>query len=976
MSLFAQILATLAGAPVQHARMLVLHTPLGADVLVAERAEIEECIGPMADGPAAGFRIVVHALASDAHLELKQLVGQPALLELLTAASRSELRPFHGHVTEAALVGSDGGLARYRLVVEPWVSFLSHRVDAYAFQGQSIVQIVEEIFADYAGQGRLAPAWRWELADKSVYPARSLCIQYQESDLAFVLRLMREEGLVFWFEHNGAVGDATLGAHTLVIADHNAAFKPNAQASIRFTQANASLGEDTITAWREEAVLHAASVSLASHDYRSLSMRPQTRAADPASGAALVPVLELVDVPGIYAYEDAAQGDRLVLRQMQAIDAMRSQASARGTVRSAAPATTFVFTDHAAHDGSSEPRDRFVMLAVTHIARNNLRADHAAEVTSLLGSIDAIGALGAAGHTTHHVLGEVPQRQRAASMLNRSEEPAYRSTIRCQRAEVPVRFCALDENGLPDPRLHPRPSVHGVQTAVVVGTEGDPMHTDRDHRIRVQFHWQRGGRSSHGVVHPSGSDNAPGNEQSGTWVRVAAAVAGANWGSVFAPRVGQEVLVQFVAGDIDRAVVTGVLYNGSGSADAQGNQVAGAAAGATGNAAAWFPGAEKSGRFEGHQHAAVLAGYKSQELASSQAGAGGYNQLAFDDSTSGGRIELSTTAAQTRLQLGHLLNQKDNQRLQPRGHGVDLTTAGWGALRAGAGLLISAHSRSGSIAGGGSLDSREPQTQAEQSQELLHTLAESAQKQRAMGAGEPNVVGAKAADTARQLVNEQALYAAIKSLAGSDQRAESGSGDPASIGGGAGRVTAWGRPDLVVAAPAGIAAFTPATLFVSSGNTVTAVAGQDLQLAAQANQAWAIKGGLVFYTYGKATNVNKPNTETGIRLHAATGNVNTQSQSGATRVTADKKIEVVSTGGMVRVTAPAHILLTAAGAAIDIQPGSITLKGPGKIEFKAGMKELTGAGSASASLELKKPGKLAECPTSLGTAAASGASAI
>ena len=204
-----------------------------------------------------------------------------------------------------------------------------------------------------------------------------------------------------------------------------------------------------------------------------------------------------------------------------------------------------------------------------------------------------------------------------------------------------------------------------------------------------------------------------------------------------------------------------------------------------------------------------------------------------------------------------------------------------------------------------------------------------------MGAGEPNVVGAKAGDSARQLVNEQALYAAIKSLAGVAQRAESGASGEGSIGGGAGRVTAWSRPDLVVAAPAGIAAFTPAALFASAGSTVTAVAGQDLQLAAQANQAWAIKGGLVFYTYGKATNASKPNTETGIRLHAATGNVNMQSQSGATRLTADKKIEVASTGGMVRVAAPRHVLLTAAGAAIDIQPGNITLKGPGKIEFKA-----------------------------------------
>ena len=101
------------------------------------------------------------------------------------------------------------------------------------------------------------------------------------------------------------------------------------------------------------------------------------------------------------------------------------------------------------------------------------------------------------------------------------------------------------------------------------------------------------------------------------------------------------------------------------------------------------------------------------------------------------------------------------------------------------------------------------------------------------------------------------------------------------------------------------------------------------------------------YTYGKATDAGKPNQETGIALHAATGNVNTQSQSGATRLTADKKVEVFSTGGMVRVTAPERILLTAAGAAIDIQPGSITLKGPGKIEFKASLKELTGPGSAS-----------------------------
>jgi type VI secretion system secreted protein VgrG len=64
----------------------------------------------------------------------------------------------------------------------------------------------------------------------------------------------------------------------------------------------------------------------------------------------------------------------------------------------------------------------------------------------------------------------------------------------------------------------------------------------------------------------------------------------------------------------------------------------------------------------------------------------------------------------------------------------------------------------------------------------------------------------------------------------------------------------------------------------------------------------------------------------------------------------------------VQITAPKHVLLTAAGAAIEIKGGNITLKGPGKVEFKASMKELKGPASASQSLELKKPGELKACP--------------
>ncbi|PLK47319.1 phage baseplate assembly protein V [Uliginosibacterium sp. TH139] len=169
--------------------------------------------------------------------------------------------------------------------------------------------------------------------------------------------------------------------------------------------------------------------------------------------------------------------------------------------------------------------------------------------------------------------------------------------------------------------LRPRPSVQGTQSAIVVGDAGQPVHTDRDGRIRLQFHWQRGGQSHSRLATPSGEDNAPANAGSWSWVRVMSQWAGANWGASFVPRVGQEVLVAFIEGDIDRPVVVGSLYNGQGANSAQGNQVASGAGVATGNAPAWFAGtdpqsSEASG--EGHAHPAVLAGFKTQAMSASQ----------------------------------------------------------------------------------------------------------------------------------------------------------------------------------------------------------------------------------------------------------------------------------------------------------------------------------------------------------------------
>ena len=926
----------------QNERLLRLHTPLGPDALLAERASVTEVVGPApGDQAPAGMRIELDVLSSDTHVELKALLGQPVLLELLTQLSRTQLRPWHGHVTAVTLLGSDGGFARYRLVVEPWLGFLAHRQDSRYFQHMTTLEIIEAVFQHYQAQGRLMPDWRVDLADPSIYPQRSLCGQYQETDLAFVQRLMLEDGLYCWWEHEGSPDSPDLGKHTLVIADHNGAIKPNEHERVRFTQSHTTLPEDSLIRWKRTRRVHTAEVTQASRDYRSVSQRPQACEGVEAG----LHELQLHDVPGGYAYPHNDWGRVVTDRQTEALDALRERSETRGSWRTAAAGTRFTLLDHPVHDGSDRDRDEFVILGVTHRARNNLTADAKAR----LAAPDAL----------------VRNPEDGVNQIaNASDEPEYQCELSVQPSRLPVRMAAVDEHGLPDPRLRVRYNAPGLQTALVVGL-GEPVHTDRDHRIKVQFHWQRGSRSSHRLDHPDG-DNAPASDASGTWVRVGEAIAGHNWGSNFVPRLGQEVTVAFEAGDIDRPIVIGVVYNGLGQQDAQGNQVLAGAAGAVGSADAWFPGSKNEGKLQAHQHTQVHAGYKSQELATSQSGFGGYNQLVMDDTPSQGRDELFSSTAQTRLQLGHLIHQIDNRRLQHRGHGADLATAAWGAVRAGSGQLISAHKRPASVQASKQVDPAEPLNQVDLGQQLIHKLAESAQQHLAKTADEPNIVGAARPDTGRQLPVEKGMYATLDSLETTDTRGGV-EGDEEHIGGGIGTVPAWGRPDLVTAAPAGIGSFTPASTILTAGQTVAMAAGQDIQQIAQANHATAVKDAAILFTYGKAQSPKKPNQETGIKLHAASGNVQTQSQTGATKIAALKRIQIVSTNGKITIAAPKHVQLFAAGAAIRLEGGRVSNTGPGSVLYKASMKIFNSPGGRvpyafrqlQRSKELKrKPGNL------------------
>jgi len=889
--------ASLLGAGFTQAdRLLDLSTPLGQDKLLAERLQGTE---QLSDG---GFALLVDALSDDAHIPLKSLIGQPVQVTLQTALGRDEHRVWCGLVSEARFDGANGGFARYRLRIEPWLALLRQRRDSYAFQDLSVTDIVDSVFGDYNGQGAVAPQWRWEVKDRDAYAKRSLTIQYRETDYAFVERLLAEEGLFYWVEHEA--GESEPGTHTVVIADHNGAFETGPQESVKFQRADATETEDTIQTWRQSRTWRTNAVRLATWDYRAMQARKVSAQVDDK----LPNAMELADsdYPGQYLFEDGGQGERLAHNALAAQRVRQSLYEGEGTVRTLAPGHRFTLTGHWG-PSQGEGAD-FVVLRMHHDARNNFDESLGAAVTQ---------ALGAAGE---------PQD---------GDVDFYRNRFEAIAATLEYRPSTVDGHGA---RLHPRPTVHGSQTALVVGA-GDPVYTDRDHRIKIQFHWQRGSASSNRQDHPAGADNAPASEALGTWVRVAEPVAGSDWGGHFVPRLGQEVLVQFLHGDIDRPVVVGALYNGAGTDNAANNQVQGGAAKATGNAPAWFAGSEA-----GHAHNVVMSGFKTQALAESGQGMGGYNQLVQDDTPGQSRLTASTTQAEARLNLGHLKQQRDNERLSDLGHGAELATSEALALRAGEGLLISADKREG--AAGGLLDSEEAIQQMEKAIEQANELSATVVRQEALLPGD--------SEKTRPL-NE--LDAVRKVMEGT--KGEEGVNVPA-----------YTLPHIQVSAPKGIGQYTPKNAYTVAGTTLCQVA-PDVNWAAGANLAVCVAQGVVLFTKGLGGS-GRAVEEQGIRLHAAGGKLRLQSQKARMRLAAEKAVTLVSAQGAVDVNASKKVLATAAGAYMRIEGGGIQLHAPGKVELKAGVHSWVGPQSGTGPAQPPQ-GDMEGCAAALEDAAGSGA---
>ncbi|WP_407351270.1 type VI secretion system Vgr family protein [Luteimonas sp. R10] len=893
-----------------------------------------------------GFEWWVDVLSPDADLPLDAWLGKPARLLTRLAGGGESART--GLVREAACVGTDGGLARYRLCLVPWTWLLTQGRHSRVFQERSVTEIVETVFAGYA------PLASWQLGD-DVGPflaqarPRSYCVQYRESDFDFIGRLLAEEGLGWRLEESG---EAACGHRMVLFAESGA--QPQDAGSeqdggIRFHRSDATEARDSIQAFGRRRRIGADRLTVLGDDYKT---RQASSAQLPLqSGAEREAPLDAYDPSGAYAFADAGEAERYAGLMAQAHEAGRHAWFGQGTARTFRAGNWFRLVQAPAQ-GEAPPAE-ILLTCVLHAGINNLPLDLRETVAAQLGPAPAWPQ-------------NEDDRLAESSLQARAEAVGYANRFEAVDRERPWRPVLEDGTGA---RLNPRPTAPGYQTAIVVGADGQAavsgaqeLYCDKLGRIRVKFHWMSdcasqalpvaGANARPGMAGPDApqaSDAAPGTAAMSCWLRVAQRYAGPGVGSQFLPRIGQEVLVAFLEGDIDRPVVMGTLYNGRGEAgiaptpggkpaesdtsayaQASDHRASAQANLAGGHAPPWHG---MGAGDDAHNNAAALWGVKSKEW-----GGDGHNRLVFDDSDGQLRLQLATTQAASQLNLGHLVHQADNYRGSFRGEGFELRTDAWGAIRAESGLWLSAYAKSGGTPAGDAVGPNALLTQ-------LRTLGETfsgaaATHQTVKLAGHEGAPAAKASRLIDDKAPLEALLTSVRTTVPGEHfdaaRGEAAARKPDAA---EGRVPHTGDALLGFAAPAGIGLVAGQSLTWAVGETLTLASGQASHLAVaghlRLHTGQAI-GMLAAATEGQAE-------ETSLSLVAGEGELDLQAQNDQVKLQAKEQLKLVSANAELEMAAGKTIrLATAGGASLTIEGGNITIACPGTIKVHAGKKSFLG----------------------------------
>ncbi len=800
----------------QHHRFIILRTAL-AETLVVERMQGGEAINQ-------DLRFTLDCVSTADWVDISTLVNQCANLQLVRADG--QLRLWECLITRVQHTIDAAGLTRCRIEIGSWLSLLNHRRNTEIFQDRDALQIAEQVLA-HCTQAK----WRHEVTQPLF--KRPICTQYRETDLAFITRVLSEEGLSFRLEHGDApqLDNEGLpnGSATLVIFDRNS-FVPEGDA-LPFARIDATDAEDAINCFIEQ--LEISSDAAATSRWNPALMRAVSGLAQRNDGTAETPSLPQREIYDAAPPHSFSTTDQASLSAGLMLDAARLHAhlfEGQGSVRTLQPAVRHTLTGHFILNDQT-----FICLRVQHTAVNNLGA----QLAKTLGDTQL-------------------------------EAGSYRNQFTAIAATTPIVSSRL-----------PRPVASGAQTARVVGNAQQTLTSTRDHQVRVQFYWQRGEHPLHGGLRDD-PGHAPGDESSGTWLRVAEDAAGNNFGQHFLPRIGTEVLVGFSDGDIDQPTVIGQVYGG--------------------NATPPFA----AGVDASSNHPGTVSGMQTRTLDGSQA-----CHWQLDDASGQLRHELWNATAQSRLALGYLIEQQGADRGAYCGEGFISATEGWGQIRATQGLLLSATRRKDAVST--QLDIAEAHGQ-------LQAAADTAERlDMATRQSEAGALGANA--TQRALIERldpttTAHHPAQVNGQPATQPTESErhGGDP---------VPCFNDPHILLETPSHLCATTPNSSVLFAGEHLHLTTQQDTQISAGQTIAGVCGDSLQWFTAAG-----------GAKVFAHQGNVSLQASTNALEIIADQSLTLTATDDCIELTAKDKIVLQSGTSSITLQGGDIAFACDGAFKVR------------------------------------------
>jgi len=463
----------------QDNKLLSIDTPLGRDILLLAGFKGQEGLSQL-------FSFDIDFFSEQQSISFEEIIGKNVTISVSLADGST--RFFNGLISRFSQEygssnksGSGLQLSSYSATMVPWPWLLTKTVNSRIFQNLSVKDIIEKVFLD-----KNFTDFKFDLS--SSYETREYTVQYRETDFNFVSRLLEEEGIYYFFEHDDL-------KHTLVMADNFGVIQPCSEPeSVKFKKSGGEYfgNEDQIDSLKMVKQIQAGKYTLKDYNYEipdaDLKVTyDTTHVLGPGER-------EKYDYPGGYAKRDT--GDTLASIRMQEEESRITTLSGTSDCRAFTSGYRFQLEASSPEDWDGH---YYILTSIRHTAD---QADSYSSGTPVPGK------------------GKV--------YTNQFDSISY---------EVPFR----------PQRITPIPVVEGVQTAVVVGPIGEEIYTDEHGRVKVQFHWDREGKH---------------DENTSCWLRVAQSMAGNGWGAMFLPRVGHEVIVEFLEGNPDRPIVTGQVYHG------------------------------------------------------------------------------------------------------------------------------------------------------------------------------------------------------------------------------------------------------------------------------------------------------------------------------------------------------------------------------------------------------------------------------